>query len=60
MSGGTILRHACPVPIAEGRGMMWRCDCGRRWKTVVEDDHPAYYDRYRWVRRYLPWPRRPR
>lgn len=49
---GTVLRHSCPLP-APMRGMIWRCNCGRRWKVVL--DPSPYHTRYVWSRRYLPW-----
>lgn len=48
-------RHKCdqPYPWTSGLedGIVWRCDCGRRW-TLALGDQAA-----RWNRRFWPWPR---
>lgn len=53
MTGGKVVRHSCPTP-DRARGLIWRCDCGRRWKVVLIPDQYGHR-RYEWARRYLPW-----
>lgn len=52
-----LIRHYCPTPEA-ARGLVWRCECGRKWKTF----EAAYVGRstaygWEWRRTYWPWPR---
>src|ERR1051326_8107119 len=56
-------RHECGPPDDVGPGAVWRCECGKRWTRVALPPNPRNALRTpdaRWVRRYWPWPRRPR
>lgn len=45
-SGYVVRRHRCTLPLAEGAGDIWRCECGRPWRSV----HPGNPDYAGWRR----------
>lgn len=54
-----IAGHACNPPDRGIPGDKWRCDCGRRWRCMFEDDSVdgVTLNRAVWQRKYWPWPR---